>query len=93
MGYPLILTYSINCRGVSSMKTALLVFALAPFTGAQSRDSTWSDKGGVRVCQSLQRGHGKYRSTLRFMAATSSVPCPEYLATTILNPKRRPIWT
>jgi hypothetical protein len=77
------------------MKTALLVLgcALAPFMGAQSRDSTWSDKGGVRVCQSLQWGHGKNRSALRFTAATSSVPCPEYLATTILKPERRLIWT
>lgn len=53
------------------MKMALvvLVLALAPLVGAQSHDITWSDKGGARVCQSLQWSHGKHRSALRFTAA------------------------
>lgn len=77
------------------MKTALvvLVFALAPLVGAQSRDITWSDNGGARVCRSLQVGRGSHGYALHLTAATSGVPCPGYLATTIFKPKHRPMPT
>ena len=74
------------------MKTILVVtaMALAPLAGVQARDSVYSDQAGARACFDFQDPRVEHGNIVHRTASTGTMPCLNYLGTTISKPKRQP---
>jgi len=74
------------------MKTILVVtaMALAPLAGVQARDLAYSDQDGARVCFDFQTPRTEHGNIVHRTASTGTMPCLDYMETTISKPKHQP---